>query len=124
MPAGALEVHRRNFRNLGDPDTELFGTARHVIPGERPRELRLKLVAQRHRVVVIEEDEVIAQGQVEPGLENQTMLDRAGNRAHVHDLVGANQCGNVRCSLHSFNFFLVKGLARNAEARSAGIGHH
>ena len=89
---------RRQFLKLGELDAEILRAALQVVPGKCAGEFGLELVAQRHGVVVIQQDEVIADRQFAPGLQDEPMFDGAGDRAHVHDFVGADDgfslCGH------------------------------
>lgn len=68
------------------PDPEILGPALGVVPAECPGELGLKLIAQRHRVVVVQEDEVAADRQVEPALQDLAVLHPARDGSDVEEV--------------------------------------
>ena len=99
MAAAAL------FRGFGrlqfrDFHAKFVRTFNEMFPLERARPLSGELVVKWHRIVVIQQDEMIADGQLKPGLNNQAMFDRTGNRAHVHDFVRADEVGCLQCWIH------------------------
>jgi hypothetical protein len=52
---------------LGDLDPEIRQAALEVIPSEAFRELSLELVAQGHRIMIVEQDEMIADRKLASG---------------------------------------------------------
>ena len=60
-----------------------------IFPGERAREFRLKLVAQRHGIVAVAQDEVLADREVNEGLDDQSVFDGAGDFTHVQHAIRA-----------------------------------
>jgi len=62
-----------------------------MFPSERVRPLRGELVVERHGIVVVEQDEVVAHGQLEPGLDDEAVFHGARNGTHVHDFVRADE---------------------------------
>ena len=76
---------------LRDLNAYLAGNVNEVLPGESVRPLRGELVAERDRIMVVEQDEVVANGKLEEGLHNEPMFHGARNGTHVHDLVLADE---------------------------------
>jgi len=62
-----------------------------MLPGEGVRPLRGELVVERHWIMVIEQDEMVADRQFQPLLDDESMLDGTGYRSHVHDFVRAEE---------------------------------
>src|ERR1035437_910369 len=62
-----------------------------MFPGKRVRPLRGELVAERNWIVIVEQDEVVANGQLEPGLDDEAVFHGARNGTHVHDFVRADE---------------------------------
>jgi hypothetical protein len=53
-----------------DFDAKFRGVFGHMFPGERLRPLRSELISERHWVVVIEQNKMIADRQVQPLLDD------------------------------------------------------
>lgn len=87
---------------LGGFNADFARKAHEVFPGERVRPLRGELVAERHRIVIVEQDEVVANGQFELGLEDEAVFHGARNGTDVHDFVRADEAFSVP------EFFLLK----------------
>ena len=85
------------FRDL---DAEFFGAFHEMLPGECAGPLSGELVVERHGVVIVQQDEVIANGQVEPGFDDQSVFDRAWNGTDVHDFIVANEVGGSDVCFH------------------------
>lgn len=68
---------------LGDFYTEIRA-ALEMFPSKRFGKLGLKLVPKWDRIMIIQEDKVLARCQVEPRLQNQFVLDRTWDRSNVH----------------------------------------
>ena len=66
MAPEMLEVDQVD--QLGELDAKVLWPAFQVVPREGAGELGLELVAQRHRIMVVQQDEVIADRQFAPGL--------------------------------------------------------
>jgi hypothetical protein len=49
---------------------------------------------------------VVADGQLAPGLQDEAVLDGAGDRAHVHDFVRADKGGEL-CVHYSISNWLM-----------------
>ena len=71
-----------------------------MLPGEGAGPLSRELVEQRNRVMVIEENEMSADGEINPGLDDQSMLDRTGNGPDIHNVVGADEVCVLGGSIH------------------------
>ena len=93
MPATARNklVGIYHGAQLGDLHAEFIRAFDEMFPGERTRPLRCELVVERHGIVIVEQDEMVADGQRQPGLDDQAVFDRTGNRPHVHYFVGAEE---------------------------------
>ena len=91
--------------DFGDLDADLVRRPDKVLPRKGTRPLGRKLVKQRDRIMVIQEDEMGTHGQVEPGANNQAVLDRAGDGADVHDVVRANEVISSSRCIHVLLFF-------------------
>jgi hypothetical protein len=53
--------------------------------------LRGKLVAKRDGIVVVEQNEVVANGELEKGLNNEAMFHGARDGTNVHDFVRTDE---------------------------------
>jgi len=60
---------------LGNSYANLVRAFNEVLPGEGARPLRRELIIQRHRVMVVQEDEMVANGHFQPGADDQTVFD-------------------------------------------------
>ena len=76
------------FRNLY---AGLAGNIDQMLPCKSVRPLGGKLVAKRHRIMVIKQDEMVANSELEKGLNNEPVFHGARNGTHVHDFVWADE---------------------------------
>jgi len=70
-----------------------------IFPRECVRPLGGELVAERRRIMVVEEDEVVANRQFKPGAYDQAVFDGTGNRSHIHYFVGADEAFSLHVSI-------------------------
>ena len=99
---------------LGDFHPEFLRALRQVFPGKRVRPLRGKLVAQRHRIVVIQDYKMVADREVQPGADDEAVFYGTGNRADIHDFVGVQD----RLNLHDlFIGWIEVWVARSCRRR-------
>ena len=64
----------------------------NIFPGERAWKLGIKLVAQRHGIVAVAQDEVLADRKVNEGLDDKTMFGGARNLTHVQHSIWPEFC--------------------------------
>ena len=76
---------------LRDLHARFAGNVDQMLPGKSFRPLCGELVAKWHGIMIVEQDEVVANGQLEPSLNNEAVLHGARNGAHIHDFVGADE---------------------------------
>ena len=69
----------------------LAGNVDQMLPSKSVRPLGGKLVAKRHRIMVIKQDEMVANGELDKGLNNEAVFHGARNGTHVHDFVWADE---------------------------------
>jgi hypothetical protein len=94
---------------LGNFNAYLFGPLDEVLPSECSRPLRRELVIERHRVVVVQENEMSPNRKLQPRPDNKAMLDGTGDRANVHDMVGADEVIVLNRGIHVQFLFCVIG---------------
>jgi hypothetical protein len=75
---------------LCDFDLKLRRALHQVFPRKGLWPFCGELIIQRHRIMIVLQNEIIADGQVQPFLDDQSVLDGAGNRPDVHDFCGFN----------------------------------
>jgi hypothetical protein len=81
--AWAFQLDSANGSQLGDLHAEILRPSFDIFPSESAWKFGLELVAQRHRVMVVERNKVISHREVEPALQDQPVLDRARDLTHV-----------------------------------------
>lgn len=101
-------ANRFQFRDL---HAGLAGNVDQMLPGKCVRPLCGELVAERYRVVVVEEDKMLAHRQVQPLLDDQPVFDGAGNGAYVHDAIRADE--GFSCCIHSVVICVLFWLLTN-----------
>src|SRR5262245_4958120 len=85
---------------LGDLHAELFRAFDEMFPGERARPLGGELIVKRHGIMVVEQDEMIADRKVKPGAYDEAVLDGARDWANVHYSVCASEVFGWWCCVH------------------------
>ncbi len=76
------------FSNL---HAEFFRPGFQILPGESPFELRIELIPQRHGIMVIEQNEKLADRQFRPALENLGVLHSARDEPNIKNNLGIAQ---------------------------------
>ncbi len=84
---------------FGDFHPEISGPFLDVFPAAGARKFSVKLIAQRNRVVIIQKDEVITDGEVMPRLKDHAVFDGARDWANVHHFASAKR-GIFECCSH------------------------
>ena len=62
-----------------------------MLPGEGVGPLRGELIVERHRVMVVEKNEVVANPQFQPLFDDESVFDGTGYWPDVHDFIRANE---------------------------------
>ncbi len=74
-------------RDGGEKPCDLYlkflRTSHDVFPRERARKLSGKLVVERNGIVIVDEHEMRAHGEIGPALKNEAVFYAAGNLAHI-----------------------------------------
>src|SRR5690606_14341905 len=86
-----------------------------ILPVERARKLCRELVVKRHRIVVVDQHEMLAHVEAGPALENQRVLLAARDDPHVE----MRQVHGVGRSAHWFFKRMVLVVGKNHSAASA-----
>ena len=79
--------HTGHQFDFGDFDRHIFRQVVDVLPGERPREFRFKLVTQRHGIVSVTQNEVLAHLEVNEGFNDQSVFDGAGDVTNIQHAI-------------------------------------
>jgi len=82
-----------------------------MFPRECAGPLGGKLVVERHGIVVVQENEVLADWQIEPRADDQAVLNRARDGTNVHHIIRANEVFGLYVCVHVC-FCLFKNLQR------------
>jgi len=69
----------------------LAGNVDQMLPGKCVRPLGGELVAKRHGIMIVEQDKMVANGELEKCLNDEAVFHGAGNGTHVHDFVRADE---------------------------------
>jgi hypothetical protein len=85
---------------FGDLHAKFVRPFGEVIPGERARPLRSELVIKWHRIVIVQENEVVAHWQFEPRADDETMLYGTRDRSNVHDAIRADEFFGFNVVVH------------------------
>ena len=101
MPTAALSYFRdrRSCFQLGDFYAKFRRTFYQVLPGASIRPLCGELAIERYGIVVVEQDEMVADRQFQPLFDDESVLDGAADRTHVHDIVRAGEVFSCRFHL-------------------------
>lgn len=82
---GRTEFDGRGGGGAGDLHLKFVGALDEVFPGEGVGELGGELVVERDGIVVVDQDEVLADGELAPAFEDERVLLAAGNDADVEE---------------------------------------
>jgi hypothetical protein len=88
---------RRGCLELRDFYAEFFRAFYEMLPGESIRPLRGELVIKRHGIVIVEQDEMVADRQFKPLFDDESVFDGTGNRTNVHHFIGIEQVCGFNC---------------------------
>ncbi len=121
---GRAKLDGRGGGGAGDLDLEFFGALDEVFPGEGVGELRGELVVERDRVVVVDQDEVFADGEAGPALEDERVFFAAGDDAHVEarGVVGGGGGGCIHkmgAMVEGYSEQRMRSMVKGSGARTA-----
>src|SRR5690606_29777059 len=91
-----------NSTQLGDFDAKLFRAFDEMFPRECAGPLRGKLIEQRHGIVIVQQNEMVVDRQLQPGADDQSVFDGAGDGTHIHDAVWTDKIFSFDIGVHVF----------------------
>lgn len=95
-----------NGLELRDLDAEILWTALDIVPRESPGKFGIELIAQRHGIMIVEQDEMLADREIDPALEDLSVFDAARDGANVENEVEIGSGGGEL--VHDVSGFLYK----------------
>lgn len=118
---GWTKLDGRGCGDAGDLDLKFVGTLDEVFPGEGVGKLRGELVVERDGIVVVDQDEVFADGEAGPPLEDERVFFAAGDHAHVE--VGGREVGGcihkMGAAVEVYSAQRVRSIVNGSGARTA-----